>query len=134
MHDLFPTKKRQQTMDNTVDGRCFECQQLWEDTNHILRCPCESRCTARTNALTTFRQHLTKQHTPNIMASLLCTSMTSWLNCSHIAPPIWTPPDEPIMPQLTAAFKSQCKIGWDHFFRGRIAKDWRPAIQTYYHE
>ena len=38
------------------------------------------------------------------------------------------------MLQLTAAFKSQCKIGWDHFFRGCIAKDWRPAIQTYYRE
>jgi hypothetical protein len=134
MNDLLPTKKRQQTMDNTVDGRCFECQQLWEDTNHVLRCPCQSRTATRNEAFLLFRQHLTKQHTPDIMASLICNSMTSWLARSRIAPPSWTTPEEPIMPQLTRAFKSQSKIGWDQFFRGRIATDWKLAIQTYYRE
>ena len=38
------------------------------------------------------------------------------------------------MPQLTRAFHSQSKIGWDHFFHGRIATDWKIAIQTYYRE
>jgi hypothetical protein len=134
MNDLLPTMKRQQTMDNSIDGRCFECNQLWEDTNHVLRCPCKTRYTARKEAFATFRQHLTKQHTPDIMATLICNSMTSWLERSRISPPTWIPPEEKIMTQLTRAFQSQSKIGWDQFFRGRIAKDWKPAIQSYYHE
>jgi hypothetical protein len=134
MNDLLPTLKRQQTMNNTIDGRCFECNQLWEDTNHVIRCPSESRCHARQEALTIFRQHLSKQHTPDIMANLISECMNSWINRTRISPPTWTTPEEPIMTQLTHAFKAQGKIGWDQFFRGRIAKDWKLAIQTYYKE
>lgn len=107
-----------------------------EDTNHVLCCPSyESCCIAHNKALTIFQQHLTKQHTPDIMASLLCTSMTSsWLGGSNIAPPTLTTPEEPIMPHLTRAFKLQSKIGWDLFFHGQIAKDWKPAIHTDYRE
>jgi hypothetical protein len=35
-YTLTPPTPSQQTMDNTIDGRCFKCQQLWEDTNHVL--------------------------------------------------------------------------------------------------
>jgi hypothetical protein len=35
---------------------------------------------------------------------------------------------------LTTAFQSQHRIGWDQFFRGRIANDWKNAIGIYYHE
>ena len=38
------------------------------------------------------------------------------------------------MSALRNAFESQRKIGWDQFFRGRIAKDWRLAIGIYYRE
>ena len=38
------------------------------------------------------------------------------------------------MADLQCAFKSQQKIGWDQLLRGRIAKDWKTAIKTYYHE
>jgi hypothetical protein len=96
--------------------------------------PSESRCNARQEALTIFRQHLSKQHTPDIMANLISECMNSWINRTRISPPTWTTPEEPIMTQLTHAFKAQGKIGWDQFFRGRIAKDWKLAIQTYYKE
>jgi hypothetical protein len=59
--------------------------------------------------------------------------MTRWLDRSCISPPTWTPPEEPIQTQLRHAFKSQSKISWDQFFRGRITKDWKSAIQTYYY-
>jgi hypothetical protein len=126
--------KCQQTMDNTIDGHWFECNQLWEDLNHAHRCPCKTQCTTCQEALDTLRQHLQKQHTPDIMATLICDSMSSWLNCTCILPPTWTPSKEPIMTQLTCAFKSQSKIGWDQFFFRHIAKDWKLAIKTYYHE
>jgi hypothetical protein len=47
-------------------------------------------------------------------------------------PPAWNGPEEPIQRQIRSAFKAQAKIGWDQFFRGRIAKAWRKPIGTYY--
>jgi hypothetical protein len=88
MNDLLPTLRRQQTFDNTVDGRCFDCGLLWEDTNHVLRCHSDSRDTARATALRTFRAHLQRQHTPDIMATLLCNSMARWLQRECISPQI----------------------------------------------
>jgi hypothetical protein len=44
-------------------------------------------------------------------------------------------PEEPLSRNkaIRSAIKAQAKIGWDRFFRGRIAKAWRlPPIGTYY--
>ena len=68
------------------------------------------------------------------MATLLCDSMHSWIDQTRITPPTWPQPEEPIMTDIKRAFDSQCKIGWDQFFRGRVAKDWKTAIRTYYRE
>jgi hypothetical protein len=38
-NDLLPTKRCLSTADNRVDGRCFACNQLWEDTTHMLTVP-----------------------------------------------------------------------------------------------
>ena len=57
MNDLLPTAKILQMFDNKHDGRCFECHQLWEDTNHVLCCPSAERDQARTHAFTVLRQH-----------------------------------------------------------------------------
>lgn len=68
------------------------------------------------------------------MATLLCDSMQNWITRRRIAPPIWTTPNEPILRLITRAFHAQTKIGWDQFFRGRIALAWKSAIEVYYHE
>jgi hypothetical protein len=49
INDLLPTKRRLATFDNrVVDGRCFACNQLWEDTTHMLTCTCDvPACEAR---------------------------------------------------------------------------------------
>ena len=47
MNDLLPMAKQLQTFDNKHDGRCFECNQLWEDTNHVLQCPGKDRSNQR---------------------------------------------------------------------------------------
>ena len=36
MNDILPTAKCLQTFNNKHDGQCFDCNQLWEDTNHVL--------------------------------------------------------------------------------------------------
>ena len=131
-NDLLPTGRRLQTMDNRVNGRCFACNQLWEDTTHVLTCSCTARCAARTTARAIFQQKLSRLYTPDIMNKLICDSMDSWLARRPVLPPVWDGPYEPIKGQLRRAFYAQSRIGWDQFFRGRIAKAWQIPIETYY--
>jgi hypothetical protein len=68
-------------------------------------------------------------HTPDILTHLLCNSMDSWLARRPVIEPAWNRSEEPIQRQI---LRAQAKIGWDQFFRGRIAKEWRIPIGTYY--
>ena len=110
MNDLLPTAKRLQTFDNRNNGRCFDCNGLWEDTNHVLQCRSDTRTATRAAAFTTFRAHLKTQHTPDIMANLICDSMATWLTRQRMNPPNLHNPDDPILLALTTAFQSQHRI------------------------
>jgi hypothetical protein len=128
-NNLLPTMQQLQVLDNKVDGRCFACNQLWEDTTHVLTCPCEARCAARITARLSFRQQLSKLHTTDIMSKLICDSMDSWLAHRPVTFPAWHG-TEPIQRELCHAFTAQSKIGWDQFHHGCIAKAWQKPIHT----
>jgi hypothetical protein len=134
MNDLLPTARRLQTLDNRNDGRCFACGLLWEDTNHVICCNCDARVTARADAFRVFRDHLTRQRTPDIVADLLCHSMQCWISRERIPKPTWTEPMETIQRLIINAFEAQNKIGWDQFIRGRVATAWKTVISSYYSE
>ena len=116
--DILPTAKQLQTFSNKHDDQCFDCNQLWEDKNHVLRYPSNNQCQACTNASQILWQHFQKQHTPNVMAELLRTSMDHWINHHCIELPQWQLTNKLILLTLTKAFNSQKQIGWDQFFCG----------------
>jgi hypothetical protein len=122
-NDLLPTRRHLQTIDT--------CQNLWEDTTHVLTCSCRACTTARTQARASFQQKLSCMHTLNIMNKIICASMDSWLDQRPVVAPLRTGPEEPIQCQLRSAFHAQCQIGWDQFFRGHMAKAWILPIGTY---
>jgi hypothetical protein len=66
------------------------------------------------------------------MIDLLCNSINSWLTRTRIEPPAWQQPEDPLEMALSQAFNKQRCIGWDQFLRGRIASDWRCAIELHY--
>jgi hypothetical protein len=66
------------------------------------------------------------------MTNLICDSMDSWVSRRPVQLPTWHGPQEPIHAQLRRAFRAQAQIGWDQFFRGRIAKAWHRPIAEYY--
>ena len=80
------------------------------------------------------RRRLSNYHTPDIMTNLICSSMDHWLSRRPVLPPVWHGPPDLIQRQLRRAFHAQSRIGWDQFFRGRIAKAWRVPIAHYYKE
>jgi hypothetical protein len=133
-NDLLPTKRRLQTLDNRVDGRCFACQHLWEDTTHILTCSCDTRCSARAKARAHFQHRLSRMHAPDVMNKIICESMDSWLARRPVVLPMtWNRPRELIHREPSRrVFHAQQRIGRDQFFRGRIAKAWHKPIGTYY--
>ena len=133
MNDLLPTAKRLQTFDNKHDGRCFECQQLWEDTNHILQCPGEDRSNQRKESMITLCAQLNARKTPNVMTDIICDNMENWIHRCQQSIPTWTQ-HETFLNALTDMFYSQKRIGWDQFFRGRLSQDWATAIGLYYKE
>jgi len=133
-NDLLPTKRRLQTIDNRVDGRCFACESLWETTNHMLTCSCDARHAARTVARIKFQDKLVQLHTPNILTTVICESMDKWIARRPVLPPAWNGPEDEIKAEIRLAFNAQSRIGWDQFFRGRIAKDWQIPIARFYEE
>jgi hypothetical protein len=58
--------------------------------------------------------------------------MDKWLERRPVTEPAWNGPLDPIQRQIRSAFRAQAKIGWDQFFRGRIAKAWRIPIGRYH--
>lgn len=56
-----------------IDCLLFACSMLWEDTtNHVLCGPSNDRDTTSSSTLQTFWQHLSQQHTPDIIMTNLC--------------------------------------------------------------
>ena len=106
MNDLLPTAKRLQTFNNKHDGRCFECQQLWEDTNHVIQCPSEDRSNQQKETKQIFCAQLNAKQTPNVMTDLICDSMENWIHHCQISLPTLTQ-HEPFLTALTDAFNSQ---------------------------
>ena len=134
MNDILPTVKWLQTFDNKYDGQCFECQQLWEDMNHVIHCPSKAREQTRNEAFTVFSTHFQKQQTPSVLTNILCDSMEHWIHCHQIMPPQWNTAEEHIMTAITTAFNSQKQIGWDQFFHGWLSTEWLNVIKIYYHK
>jgi hypothetical protein len=77
-----------------VDGRCFACKQLWEDTTKPV--------------WLSSKMQLTRMHTPDILTHLLCNSMDSWLaQRPMVVIPARNGPEEPIQKQIRQAFMTE---------------------------
>ena len=79
VHDWTPTKHQLALFDNSIDRRCFACGNLKENVTHVFQCTSERRQTARASAITAFKEHLAKYHTPVPMANIILQCMEKWL-------------------------------------------------------
>jgi hypothetical protein len=58
-----PYEGYKQSTIQPLDRQCFDCNQLWEDTTHVLTCSCDASCVARKIARNIFQQKLRQMHT-----------------------------------------------------------------------
>ena len=88
---------------------CFTMSE-WQLMSSMHQC--------KSDPMATFR----KQHTLNVMADLICTSMDHWINRHHIEPPQWQLTNEPILLRLlilknrfagiSSSMDNYRRIGW----------------------
>ena len=138
VHEWAPTRSQQRRISNKNDSRCPMCRTFNETSTHVLQCTSLERDTARTKALQDFKQHLSRYHTPLPMATLILDSMETWLEGDNPRAPIYSTNDyddeidRRLHTLLRHAFLQQARIGWAHFFRGRLTHAWKPVLARYY--
>jgi hypothetical protein len=124
-------------IDNAVDNRCFACQQLNENTEHVFRCNSERRQEAREEAMREFKNHLSRLYTPAPMATVILDMMWKWMKKEtliHVRLPENEEATREIHQLINRAAVHQGYIGWGHWFRGRISKKWKDVIAYHYRE
>jgi hypothetical protein len=70
---------------------------------------------------------LSLPHTPQDVRDAICNSLQLWLDPSNTEDIIDTVEKK----EVTEALKSQYKIGWQHFVRGRVSIDWGAIINVH---
>jgi len=67
------------------------------------------------------------------MIQAIIRGITTWINDDTHELPTPTPNDRTLH-LINAAYKSQTRIGWDHFLRGRVSKQWDEAHHHHWRE
>ena len=141
MHNWLPTRKQMQDRDNTNDGRCSCCTSqftIYEDEDHVNRCPNERITEARQKGMENLRTTLDKLKTPKQLTTVLLSAISQWQALSrlqrerHIRWPEEASTGPFSRDELEAAFDKQAELGWNQLLRGRIAKSWTRLMATFY--
>ena len=140
-HNWIPTLKRMQNRDNSINGRCPNCNtRQYETKDHIIRCPNTDIANAREIALVNLTVTLSKMETPPDLSHALLYGIEKWIDQerdrNNPTPIDWPPGtytyDHTKHKPIADAFHMQSQIGWDELMRGRICKGWGDVIQQHY--
>lgn len=123
----LPTNCRLNKFNLSVDNFCESCPNIKESNDHIVWCNSASFITAKQKWEEDIFNYLSKRHTQTEVRDLLYYAFHHWiynedmvqLNQHHLTT---------VSSELKAAFLAQSKIGWNHFFRGRLSSKWKLVI------
>jgi hypothetical protein len=105
---------------------CNACNEEGETITHILRCKSPAREALRQQWLQELEEYMESHYTPKIVTQVIIHGVKGWFEDCQV------PVDPEILdsasPQLKKAIKEQGKIGWDHFIKGRISREWASFI------
>ena len=140
-HKWTATRKQMQDRDNSIDGRCPNCDtRQYETEDHIIRCPHDDISNARELALVDLTIAMSRMETPPDLSHALIYGLEKWIDQErNRRNPIqisWPPANytyDAIKHRCLAdAFDSQCKIGWEEMIRGRLSAKWGDIMQKHY--
>jgi hypothetical protein len=99
-------------------SKCPRCDELFETSEHVLQCTGEGTEAIWTIAIADFRKWLATQLTNNVVADLICSSLTGWRDGT--APPVV----RSNLLHLKLAMEDQRDIGWGAAMEGRWSSYW----------
>jgi hypothetical protein len=108
------------------ESGCHSCNEQVEDANHILYCPHKDHYNAWQEAVAGFEAWMTEADTdPSIQSCIVSalqahdphTTFSTYVDSTHIQ----------------AAAEERDQIGWSHFIKGRVSKQWRAIQEEHYH-
>jgi hypothetical protein len=108
------------------ESGCHSCNEQVEDANHILYCPHKDHYNAWQEAVAGFEAWMMEADTdPSIQSCIVSalqahdphTTFSTYVDSTHIQ----------------AAAEEQDQIGWSHFIKGRVSKQWRAIQEEHYH-
>jgi hypothetical protein len=115
-NDLLPTADTLCKMRYQHHDTCILCQNH-ETRDHIIRCTSPSRIKWRQQYICAIRTRLDTMETEFSLKEALSSSIAEWLETGEV--------DVTNYPAKYAkAIMSQERIGWRHFFAGKITQEW----------
>jgi len=142
IHGWLPTLEHRQRYDPSVDDATCpapNCQDI-ESQDHFFFCRHATQCSQRSRLMDELRTFFQESKTPQALSDTICAGITAWLspNTPSSHQPLQVPPhlSEPsntpaqVRARLVRAFTQQSKVGWSHFFRGRIVHAWAHAFNA----
>jgi hypothetical protein len=115
-NDLLPTAETLYKMRYQHYDTCILCHNQ-ETRDHIIRCKSPSRIKWRQKYIIDLRKRMDKMETEFAINETLSTAIAEWLETGEVDVSKY-----PI--KYANAILSQERIGWRHFFAGKISQEW----------
>jgi hypothetical protein len=115
-NDLLPTAATLCKMKYQHHDTCILCHQQ-ETRDHIIRCTATSRIKWRQQYICALRKRLDTSETEFALKETLSTAIAEWLESGVVNVGYY-----PI--KYANAIMSQERIGWRHFFAGKLSQEW----------
>ena len=115
-NDLLPTADTLYKRKYQLHDTCILCQNK-ETRDHLLQCTAPTRIKWRRQYIITIRKKLDTLETEFEIKEALSTAIAEWLERGEV-----DISKHPI--RFANAILSQDRIGWRHFFAGRISQEW----------
>jgi hypothetical protein len=109
-----------------ANSQCAACLDPDETAEHILKCKTPARDAIRTQWIEKLREYMEGHHTPPSVSAIITDGIQHWLDGE--ATPHLSTMERSASVHLKKAVREQHKLGWDHFIKGRITREWASFI------
>jgi Reverse transcriptase (RNA-dependent DNA polymerase) len=123
LHKRWACNRKENRYYGFISPFCKLCDDFIECQEHILQCPkCVLRQQSRDTYLTDLRRYMEATHTNSLTCNVIITHLTNWLNNDPQQDMRTIAPEASFT--IQQAVTEQTRIGWDHWFKGRISTTW----------
>jgi hypothetical protein len=128
LYERLPHNHNNNKIDNEIEDKCKQCDEEYEDTDHIIRCKSSNRQIMRDTMMRDISTICEKYACRETIGQAMNLGLNAWLNNETV------PDIKKELPNATnniiKAYNEQSEIGWNQIFRGRISMQWGYIVNT----